>query len=74
MKTETQSDDEVRIIALANLRAMTEYVSTVSHRFRIEKVTRSRVHVSYTGPYFDSQGYEGQDVFVVAVFPCYPSP
>lgn len=74
MKTETQQDSEVRIVALANLRAMCEYISSpMTHRFKIEKVTRSRVHVSYTGPYFDEFGYEGNDVHVVAVFPCYPS-
>lgn len=73
MKTETQQDHEVRIVSLANLHAMCSFLSSLTYKFQIEKVTRSRVHVSHIRPGFDSQGYQTEDIFVVAVFPCYPS-
>lgn len=65
---ETQQDTKVRMIALANLRAMCKRVSGVAHRFEVTKVTRSRVHVTYTNP--DEYGRERP---VTAVYPCYPS-
>jgi hypothetical protein len=64
----TQSDDKVRVVARANLDAMCKYTSGMCHRYWIEKVTRSRVHVGYSNP--DEYANEAP---VYAVFPCYPS-
>lgn len=65
----TQSDSRYRIVALENLRAMCAHVSGVVHRYRIVKVSRSRVHVEYSNP--DEYGNPQP---IVAVYPCYPSP
>ena len=64
----TQQDHRVRVVALANLIALCERASGTCHRFEVSKVTRSRVHVTYSNP--DEYGYERP---VTAVFPCYPS-
>lgn len=56
------------MVALENLRAMCEHVSGTCHRYWIEKVSRSRVHVGYSNP--DEYGHESP---MFAVFPCYPS-
>lgn len=63
----TQFDCEIRVVSLANLEAMCAHVSGFCHRFKVEKVTRSRVHVSYSNP--DEYGSESP---MIAVFPCYP--
>jgi hypothetical protein len=65
---QTQQDHSVRVVALVNLRAMCERVSGWAHRFEISKVSRSRVHVTYSNP--DEWGAEDA---MTAVFPCYPS-
>jgi hypothetical protein len=64
----TQQDNQVRLVALENLHAMCERVSGVCHRYRVERVTKTRVHVSYSNP--DEYGSECP---LVVVFPCYPS-
>ena len=66
---ETQQDSKVRMVALSNLIAMCERVSGTCHRFEVTKVSRSRVHVTYSNP--DEWGNEFQPM--TAVFPCYPS-
>lgn len=63
-----QADDEIRVVALSNLRAMCEYVSGVCHRWHVSRITKSRVYVTYTNP--DEYGTEHP---VTAAFPCYPS-
>lgn len=64
-----QEDSQVRIVALANLTAMVDHVTTgPCHRYRIEKVTRTRVYVSYSNP-----DEYGNDHPMVAVFPCLPA-
>ncbi len=65
---ETQSDMRIRVVALANLRAMCERASGTCHRYKVEEVSRSRVHVTYSNP--DEYGREHP---VTAVYPCYPS-
>ena len=64
----TQQDTRVRMVALANLEAMCERISGVAHRFEVSKVSRSRVHVTYSNP--DEWGNEHP---MTAVYPCYPS-
>ena len=64
----TQQDHNVRVVALVNLEAMCENASGICHRFWIDKVSRSRVHVAYSNP--DEYGTESP---MVAIFPCYPS-
>ena len=45
----TQSDQKVRVVSLTNLEAMCNRVSGVMcHRFKVTKVSRSRVHVTYS--------------------------
>lgn len=56
------------MVALENLRAMCQQVSTTCHRYHVSKVTRSRVHVEYSNP--DEYGHERP---MTAVFPSYPS-
>ena len=63
----TQHDSMQRVVLLENLHAMCKHVSVVAHRFWVEKVTRSRVHVGYSNP--DECGSEHP---MYAVFPCYP--
>lgn len=65
---QTQQDNPVRVVALTNLRAMCARVSGTCHRFKVEKVSRSRCYVSYSNP--DEYGHESP---MIAVFPIYPS-
>lgn len=64
---QTQSDNKVRIVTLANLEAMCIYVSGMCHKYQISKVSRSRVHVEYSNP--DEYGNPRP---IYAVFPCIP--
>lgn len=64
----TQEDQKVRLVALDNLRAMCDRQSSMCHRFWVEKVTRSRVHVAYSNP-----NEYGSDPPVIAVFPAIPA-
>jgi hypothetical protein len=64
----TQQDNDVRMVALENLKAMCERASGTCHRYWIEKVTRSRVWVGYSNP----NEYGTEQPFY-AVFPSYPS-
>ena len=64
----TQQDSRVRVVALDNLEAMCSRVSGMCHRFEVTKVSRSRVHVTYSNP-----DEYGADHPMIAVFPCYPS-
>ena len=65
----TQSDSKMRVVSLENLKAMCEERSgCYCHKYWIEKVSRSRVHV----------GYSNEDEYanshpMYAVFPCYPN-
>jgi hypothetical protein len=69
MTMETQQDNnDVRVIALANLEAMCEYVSDVCHRYWIEEQTKTHVVVGYSNP-----DEYGNDDPVFATYPCYPS-
>lgn len=64
----TQYDHEVRVVSLSNLEAMCAHVSGfMCHTFKVEKVTRSRVHVSYS-----NEDEYARTAPMVAVFPCYP--
>lgn len=63
---ETQSDQKIRVVALSNLRAMCERVSSTYHRYSVVSVSRSRVHVEYSNP--DEYGNEHP---MTAVFPNY---
>jgi hypothetical protein len=63
----TQYDTKVRAVALENLKAMCAHISGTCHRYRVVKVTRSRVHVEYANP--DEYGREDP---IVAVYPCLP--
>lgn len=65
---ETQQDTKVRMVALTNLRAMCKRISGMCHRWEVTKVSRSRVHVTYSNP--DEYGHERP---VTAVYPCWPS-
>ncbi len=65
----TQEDSVTRILALDNLREMCEAASGTSHRYWIETVSRSRVHIGYSNP--DEWGAENP---MFAVFPSFPSP
>lgn len=65
----TQQDTRIRMVALDNLRAMCAHATGMSHSYQVSKVSRSRVHVTYSNP----DGY-GNSRPVTAVFPCYPSP
>lgn len=64
----TQFDLTERIVSVDNLRAMCARVSGMCHRFAVEKVSRSRVHVTYSNP--DEYGNAQP---ITAIFPCYPS-
>ncbi len=64
----TQQDSPVRMLALDNLRAMCETASGMCHRYWIEKVSRSRVHIGYSNP--DEWANENP---MYAVLPCFPS-
>lgn len=64
----TQFDSRVRVVALDNLRAMCAKASGWAHQYEVSKVSRSRVHVTYSNP--DEYGNPRP---VTAVFPCYPS-
>ena len=65
----TQQDHKVRVLALDNLREMCKAASGTAHRYWIEKVSRSRVHVGYSNP-----NEYGSESPMFAVLPCYPSP
>ncbi len=65
----TQQDNPVRMLALDNLRAMCEEASGTCHRYWIEKVSRSRVHVGYSNP--DEWANENP---MYLVLPSFPSP
>ena len=64
----TQFDWNKRVVALSNLEAMCERISGWSHRFEVTKVSRSRVHVTYSNP-----NEYGSPNPMTAVFPCYPA-
>jgi hypothetical protein len=64
----TQEDRMVRIVALENLSAMCEHISSTCHRYWIEKVTRSRVWIGYSNP-----NEYGTEYPIFCVFPCFPS-
>lgn len=65
----TQFDHQRRVVSLENLHAMCQRASgVVCHQFRVESVSRSRVHVSYS-----NESEYGTPNPMVAVFPCYPS-
>lgn len=63
----TQQDTSVRMLALENLRAMCENASGVCHRYWIEKVSRSRVHIGYSNP--DEYAHESPMFAVLPVIP-----
>lgn len=65
----TQQDTKVRMLALDNLEAMCRRASGMSHTYYVSKVSRSRVHVTYSHP----DEYGNPDP-ITAVFPCFPSP
>lgn len=64
----TQFDHRVRVVSLENLRALCARASGVAHTYEVTKVSRSRVHVTYSNP--DEYGSARP---LTAVFPCYPS-
>jgi hypothetical protein len=64
----TQFDHTQRVVSLDNLHAMCARVSGWAHRYEVSKVSRSRIHVTYSNP--DEYGNESP---MAAVFPCYPS-
>lgn len=64
----TQRDHKVRVVAMANLKAMCERQSGVCHRYCVSKVTANRVRVQYSNP--DEYGNEHP---VEAELPCFPS-
>lgn len=70
---QTQQDYPIRVVALENLNAMCAYITTPTHRWYIEKISRSRVHIGYYYPRFNEHGYEMSDGETVFVLPCYPS-
>lgn len=65
---ETQEDRRVRMVALVNLKAMADRVSGTCHRYEVTKITRSRIHVTYSNP--DEYGNEHP---MTMVMPCIPS-
>lgn len=66
---QTQADMRVRVVALSNLMAMCERVNGFAHAFEVTKVSRSRVHVTYSNP-----SEYGTPEPMTAVFPSYPNP
>lgn len=62
----TQSDSRVRMVGLANLAAMCEYVSGVCHRFTMDEPSKSArfVRVTYSNP-----DEYGSDRPVTALYP-----
>lgn len=65
---QTQFDNQTRIVALSNLEAMCQRVSGMCHRYEVTKVSRSRVHVTYSNP-----NEYGSEYPMTAIFPSYPS-
>jgi len=65
---ETRQNSMLRVVSRKTLEAICGDVSGMAHRFWVERVTRSRVHVGYSNP--DEWGNEFP---MIAVFPCYPS-
>lgn len=63
---QTQSDTKVRVVSVSNLEAMCEQISGIAHRYRVSKVSRSRVTVEYSNP-----SEYGSPRPIYAVFPCY---
>ena len=66
MLKELKADYKVRVVALANLKAMCERASAVCHRFWIEHVSSRYVRVAYSNP--DEYGNESP---MIAFFHCY---
>lgn len=66
--SKTQRDYPVRVVSLANLKAMCSHVSGTCHRFSVVKESKSRIHVEYSNP-----DEYGSDNPMIAVFPCFPS-
>ena len=64
----TQFDMQKRIVSLENLKAMCEHISGMAHKYEVSKVSRSRVHVTYSNP--DEYGNPRP---IVAVFAAIPS-
>lgn len=64
----THFDWKKRVVSVANLEAMCERISGMSHRYWVESVSRSRVKVGYSNP----NEYGSEDP-MYAVFPCYPN-
>jgi len=64
----THFDKKVRVVSLENLKAMCDRASGECHRFEVTKVTRSRVHVTYSNP--DEYAVDHP---VTAVYPIYPN-
>ena len=65
----TQFDHQIRVVSLENLRAMCEMVSgSFCHKYRVTKISRSRVHIEYS----NENEYACPNP-MVAVFPIYPS-
>lgn len=63
---QTNIDNQVRIVALANLKAMCKRISGVCHEYSIIKVTPNRVHIEYSNP--DEWGNPSP---IIATYPSY---
>lgn len=63
-----QLDHRIRVVSVANLRAMCVRASGMVHRYWVEKVSRSRLWVGYSNP--DEWAAEHP---MFAIFPCYPN-
>lgn len=59
-----QFDHKIRVVSLANLKAMCERVSGMCHRYSVTKVSKGYVSVQYSNP--DEYGAETP---MVALFP-----
>lgn len=64
----TQFDTRQRTVSLENLEAICARVSGVCHTYAVSRVSRSRVHVTYSNP-----SEYGTPNPITAVFPCYPT-
>lgn len=62
----TQSDRQVRVVALSNLRAMCKHISGTCHQFYIARTTKNAIHVGYSNP----DEYGNPDP-IVAVLPAW---
>ena len=64
----TQLDHKVRTVSLETLEAMCQHVSgSMCHKFAVESVSRSRVHVSYSNEDEWASAHP-----MTAVYPCFP--